>query len=252
MVPKLIDFQELFKKRIFNNRILEKEFPQHLAISTMPFNNWISVQKSSLEKASEKHILLVKELAEWQIRNDLPIMTINLAQTEEEYHAYLKKLLDDFSESELVHDNQIRVFVVGKWYDLSPSIVDSIKKVMSKTKDYDKFFLNLCVKYDGQDEIMSSLKLMARKIEAEKLNIEDINKEMIKDNLFTSYFLPPQVMIEAGDTFSGLLMWDSQGSIIHFTQKDWLDFDKREIDLGIARFRASRKKKPKTEEEKEE
>lgn len=235
-MPKIIDFQELFKKRIFNTRVLEKEIPQHICISTDKFNDWIKNNKESPEKASKTHISLLKDLLDWQIKNDLPILTINLAQSTEEYSLFLKQLLDELSQSNSVHDNQIRIFVVGKWYDLSPSIVESIKDVMGKTKDYDRFFLNLCVNYDGQDEIMSSLKLMARKIEAEKLQLEDITKDMIKDNLFTSYFLPPNLMIEAGDFFSGTLLWDCQGAIIHFTRKHWLDFDKNELEIAIDKF----------------
>ncbi len=237
----IIDFEELFKKRIFNSRIVEKEFPQHIAISTQSFETWVEKNNSSMEKAAEKHLGILNELIEWQVKKDLPILTINLAQTPEEYKFFLKNFFDDLAGSSIISDNQTRIFVVGKWYDLSPSIVDSIKNVMSKTKDYDKFFLNLCVNYDGQDEIASSLKLMARKIEAQKLQVEDVTKEMIKENLFTSYFLPPQLMIEPGNTFSGVLLWDSQGAVVHFTGKNWLDFDKKHLDEGVELYSTSEK-----------
>lgn len=248
MSAKIIDFQKLFENRIFNARIVNKEFPQHVSVSTQPFGTWKKQNEADPGEAVKKHRSLLKELLDWQIKSDLPILTINLPQTIEEYERYLKQFLDALSEDRLVNDNQVRIFVVGKWYNLAPSIVDSIKAVMNKTKDYDKFFLNLCVQYDGQDEIVSSLKLMARKIEAEKVQLDDITKEMIKDNLFTSYFLPPQVMIETGNQFSGLLLWDSQGAAIHFTGKHWLDFEKKELETGIQKYQSVQKNKVKDEE----
>jgi undecaprenyl diphosphate synthase len=236
MPKKVIDFQELFGTRVFNTKIVEKEFPQHVTVSTSSFKTWAAQTGSEIGKAVEKHKLLLKDLIDWQIENDLPILTISLGQQMDEYKLYLGSFLDTIDANEFIHKNQIRVFIVGKWYDLDAKTVDSIKNIMNKTKDYDKYFLNLCVNYDGQDEILSALKLLTRKIEGEKINVDDISKSVLKENLFTSYFLPPQVMIETGHTFSGVLLWECQGAVIHFTRKPWFEFEKRELEIAIEKY----------------
>jgi undecaprenyl pyrophosphate synthase len=34
--------------------------------------------------------------------------------------------------------------------------VDAVKKILDETKDYDCYFLNFCLHYDGQEEIVDA------------------------------------------------------------------------------------------------
>ncbi|RJQ17012.1 hypothetical protein C4573_03040 [Candidatus Woesearchaeota archaeon] len=221
----IIDFKEILSKKLLN-----KEMPNHLALATMNFSGYDE------KKAIEKHIALLNELIEFQIKTAIPIFTIHLRQTPEEYKKYLASYIKSLEHDETISKNQVRIFIIGKWYDLEQDAVEAIKSIMEATKDYDKHFLNLCVNYDGQEEILGSLKLMARKIQMEKMNFEELSKEVIKDNLYTSYFIPPDLMIETGYQFSGLLLWDSQGAVLHFTRKHWLEFDKKDLEQALERF----------------
>ena len=110
---------------------------------------------------------------------------------------------------------------MGKWYDIPGRAVDSIKSAIEETKDYDEFFLNFCVNYDGQEEIVDACKLVCRQVKAGKLEVESITKELIKENLYSSYYLPPDLIIKSGKKRStcGFLLWDSAYSEIYFMDK---------------------------------
>ncbi len=76
-----------------------------------------------------------------------------------------------------------------------------------------------------------ALKVLGKKIEAEKLDPAKLTAQMVKENLPTSYFPPPNVILHYGeDQYSGLLLWDSAGSRIVYTEKAWKDFDEKDLE----------------------
>lgn len=80
--------------------------------------------------------------------------------------------------------------------------------------------------YSGRDEIVDSCRLIGMKVKAGKLDPEAINKDMIKENLYTSYFIPPDLIIKTGmkNKLFGFLLWESAHSDICFANKLFPDF----------------------------
>ena len=148
----------------------------------------------------------------------------------------LAKLFNEIISNKKIHKDQIKVSILGKWYDLPERVVNPIKEIIESTKDYDKFFLNFCVNYDGHEEIADACRLIARQIKSEKIDPESINNQLIKENLYSSYFISPDLIIENSKEFSGLLLWDSKNSMIFFTDKQWPDFTKIDFFRAIEDF----------------
>jgi len=165
-------------------------------------------------------------------------------KNEEKFSAFLDKFIEFFNFLKLhalVHENKIKITAIGKWYDLPGRAVDSIKDLVDETKDYDTFFLNFCINYDGQEEIVDACKLIARQIKADKLDVDAINKEVIKENIYSSYFLPPDLIIKNGlrKRTSGFMLWDSSDSEIYFTGKRFPEFTKTDF-LNIVKLHQRR------------
>ena len=128
--------------------------------------------------------------------------------------------------------------MLGKWYDLPGRVVEPIKDAIDSTRDYDLYFLNLCVNYDGQEEIADACRLIARKVRAGRIDIDQITKSEIKENIYASYFLPPDVVVCTYKRyFTGLLLWDSVRSTIYFTPVLWPEFTESELDKAIEYWR---------------
>ena len=96
--------------------------------------------------------------------------------------------------------------------------------------------------YDGHDEIVDACRIIARQIKSEKIDPESINKQLIKENLYSSYFISPDLIIENNKEFSGLLLWDSKKSMIVFTDKQWPEFTKTDFFRAIENFQNKNKK----------
>ena len=109
--------------------------------------------------------------------------------------------------------------------------LEAVKKTLDETKDYDSFFVNFCLNYDGQEEIVDSCKLIIKQILANKLSESAINREIIKENLYTSYFIPPDLIIKSGEQKeTSFLLWDSVGASIYFTRRAFPEFSLEELN----------------------
>ena len=220
---------------------------KHIAIVTKGKGLWGEKKGMPLEESYKKSIEVIKETISMSIDNKIPVTTLYLLSANKQdlpEFSLLMDILTDFfnslSEYPIINENKVKIAVIGKWYDLPGRVVDSIKKVIEETKDYDGFFLNLCLNYSGQDEIVDAIRLLARQINAGKIDAESISKEMLKENLYSSYFLPPDLIIINGPrkATSGLLLWDSSDSHIYYTKKLWPDFTNKDFEDALEEFMA--------------
>ena len=221
----------------------------HVAITTEGIIQWTKNNKKDLEEAYRKCNLVTKSTIRTQIKLKIPIMTINLLPSEmtnlKHFSIKVDSLISLFEElrySEFIHENRIKISVFGKWYDLPGRLVDPIKNLLDATKDYDDYFLNFCINYNGQEEVVDAAKILSMQVKAEKIGLEAINKDSIKSNIYASSFLPPDLIIKNGlkQKLNGLLLWDSVDSILYFSKKLWPDFGKDDFEIAVSEFENQR------------
>lgn len=213
-----------------------KDMPRHIAVTAQRVRAWSIKNKKDIKDVAKQSIAKIKELIDLQIRKDIPILSIMVStQTEEEIQA-LNSLFKELASNEQIHKKKVRIYAIGDWYDAEATMVDQIKEMLAKTKDYDNYFLNFCIRYDGQKEITTTSKLLVKKAEANQIEIDEITPQQMKENMASSNFLPPEIIIENNWRYSGMLQWDSAGSCIFFTNKYWMDFEKSDFDKAIDHY----------------
>ncbi|MEA2037310.1 MAG: polyprenyl diphosphate synthase [Nanoarchaeota archaeon] len=233
--------KEILKKEDEHIRF---KIPRHIALVTKGKHIYAEKHKTSIEKVYQKSNIIILSTIATSAKLNIPITTFYILSTKGEELEHFLTIIDSLTEffntladKELIHKNKIKVSVLGKWYDMPGKFVDSIKNLMEKTKEYDANFVNFCINYDGQEEIVDAVKLITRQIKAGKIDAEMINKEMIKENIYSSYFLPPDLIIINGSkTTSDLLLWDSPNAKVYFTNKLWPDFDRTELMDAIREY----------------
>lgn len=239
-------FLELIKK---DEKEGIKVKARHAAITTDGIVRWANDNKKSLAEAHSEANLIVENTIKTQIKLGIPILTIYLLQSDmknlEHFSVKIDALINLFNylaESELIKNNGIKVSVFGKWYDLPGRIVDPIKNLIDSTRDYDNFFVNFCINYNGQDEIVDACKIVAMKAKTEKIDPASVSTADIKENIYTSDFLPPDLIIKNGlkQSINGFLLWDSSNSSIYFTRKLWPDFGKNDFEEAVKEFERER------------
>ena len=122
---------------------------------------------------------------------------------------------------ELFNHHKIRVTVLGKWHDLPQPVVEAARRVSEETRGNTNFFVNFCLSYDGQEEIVECCKQVSRLVKAGKLDVDTLTKEILKEQIATSFLSPPDIIIRNGTrpVLSSLLLWDSPGAHIVFSGK---------------------------------
>ncbi len=218
---------------------------KHLAITTHGTEKWAEENKTKLEETYKKSFEIIKQTLDLQIKNKIPILTIYLLpenlKKEEQFPVFLDEFIAFFNTLKtlsLIHENKIKVSALGKWYDIPGRAVDPIKETIEETKDYDSFFVNFCINYNGQEEIVDACRLIARRIKADKIDVDAITKDTIKDTIDSSYFLPPDLIIKNGKikSTSGLLLWDAINAEVCFTSKNWPDFTASNFNAAVKSY----------------
>lgn len=215
-----------------------KTIPNHIAISIDGVLRWSEEHSRKLDESYRISFNVLYDFMKTQVKLNIPIATVLVMpehiKDTEEFSPLAESFMDFLTRLKLeqyLTKNSIKVSFLGKWYDLPGRMVESIRDIITLTKDNDTFFLNICINYNGHEEIVDACKMIARKITAGKLDIESINKERIKENLYSSYFLPPDLIIKTGlkPSLGTFMLWDSAYSEIIFTRKLWPDLNEADF-----------------------
>ncbi len=213
--------------------------PKHLAISLDDISDWCRKNNVNIDDGLGKYFGFLRSLLNIQVKLNVPIFTIylladDLEKSTEYYLIFSENMANFFNElsnNPIIAEQKIKISIFGKWYNLPGKAVESTKKIIEETKDYDNFFVNFCINYDGQEEIVDACKVIAKQVELGKIAPEMITKEIIKENLYSSYFLPPDIILIYGERkLSGLLLWDSAKSRIAFAGKPFMEFEEKDIE----------------------
>lgn len=204
--------------------------------------SYAAAHKAAVDDMYSQRNKTMHWLIDAQAKLDIPILTIHLLpcgfKEPELFPAVIDSLVSLFTELSInpaINKQQVKVSVLGKWYDLPAKLIDAIRQVTDATKDFDRFFLNLCINYSGQEEIVDACRLVLRKAVMERIDPAAISRQDIKENIYSSYFIPPQLIIKNGDKKLGeLLLWDSAGASIYFTGKPWQEFNQKDLMAALS------------------
>lgn len=188
-----------------------------------------------LEKSLAAGFENVVKCIGWCADREIPAMTFLLLPSGEKDALHLDALtafVASLRTHPLVNQRGIRFQVYGHWYNLPGRLVDEIKALLEQTKDYDSFFVNLCLDYDGRQEMVDAIRLISHQVKTGKLDPDGVSEETVKDALYTSGIVPPDVIVKTGSTrkLRGFMLWDSADADIHITGRPWQEFSEAELD----------------------
>lgn len=116
-----------------------------------------------------------------------------------------QKLLD---EEHILQEKGVRIKIIGNLSLLPDNDLKSIMaKVMLKTQNNNKLFLNIAFAYTSHDEIINSLQTIIEN--SDDLNSNDINNNLLRFCLYTKDSPDPDLLIRTSgeNRISDFLMW---------------------------------------------
>ncbi len=228
-----------------------EKMPKHIAIIMDGNRRWAKAQGKPASFGHKAGAKTLEKIVRYANKIGLKYITVyafsteNWKRAEEEVKALmtlLQNYLDDYSKR--ADTENIKVKILGDITALSQGMQKSIINCMERTKNNTGVTFNIALNYGGRDEIVKSIKNIVQEIKDGKLNVEDINEEIVSNNLYTAGQLDPDLVIRTSGEMrlSGFLPWQSVYSELLFVDKNWPDFTEEDIDNAIIEYQKRTRK----------
>ena len=154
----------------------------------------------------------------------------------------MQSYLDDYSKR--ADSENIKMNFLGSRQGLSSKMQNSIDKCMERTRNNTGITFNIALNYGGRNEIVKAVKDIAEKVKDDKISIDDITEQMVSDNLYTQGQPDPDLLIRTSGEIrlSNFLPWQLVYTEFVFIEKNWPDFNEKDLDEAIEIYQKRNRK----------
>jgi len=232
-----------FKKNDLKNSDLQ--IPTHIAIIMDGNARWAKSKNLPLKIGHKMGAENLQKIAESCIKIGVKYLTVYAFSSEnwnrpKEEVDYLMKLLDEYLTREMkpLMEKNVKILISGNLEKLSDSTKSKITEIEHLTKDNKALTLNVAFSYGSRQEITDAIKKIAEDCKTGKINLDEINEELVAKNLYRCEIPDPDLLIRtAGDLrVSNFLLWQIAYTELYFTESYWPDFSEQDLTLAIKSF----------------
>ncbi len=226
--------------------------PNHIAIILDGNRRFAKKLLMKPWEGHDKGFEKLKEIFNWCVELDIKELTLycfsiqNFNRPKDEFEHIMNifvKAANEVISNEDVHNNKIRVRLLGRRELLPEKVQEAMKAAEEATKDYSDFRVNLCLAYGGREEIVDAAKRIAEDVKQGKLNSEEIDEKIFSKYLYLDSY-PDLVIRTSGEKrTSNFLPWQSTYSEWFFPKKMWPEFEKEDLIEIIEKFVNIRKRR---------
>ncbi len=228
--------------------------PQHIAIVMDGNGRWAKKRFLPRVAGHVKGVEAIRRTIEGCIVRNIPYLTVfafsseNWKRPGEEVNFLMNLFLSSLEkETDKLHDNDIRLKVVGDLSRFNVPLQKAIAAAEEKTSKNSTLTLTVCANYGGRWDILQA----ARRMSSEGLDVKDMTEDRLSSYLALSYAPEPDLFIRTGGEtrISNFLLWQLAYSELYFTETFWPDFDNEEMEKAIASFQSRERRFGKTSEQ---
>lgn len=217
---------------------------RHLAIIMDGNGRWAEARGLPRTEGHREGAKSVRRVLECCQRADIDYLTLyafsveNWKRPKAEVDALMGLLALYLNEEEKnLHEQRVRLRVMGRRTDLSPVLLDRIEAVEKATAGYARQLI-LCLSYGGRTEIAAAAKAIAAAAKAGTLDPETIDERVLADYLYLPDVPDPDLIIRTSGELrlSNFLLWQAAYSEIYVTDTLWPDFGQADFDAALASY----------------
>ena len=212
--------------------------PKHIAVIMDGNGRWAKQHKKPRVFGHKNGVKAVREITEGAAELGIRYLTLYAFSTENwhrpalEVNALMMLLVETLNkEVQTLNKNKIKLQAIGDINGLPEKTKKVLKKAIHDTKDNDRMTLILALNYSSRWEIKNTVQKIARKVQNGELLPEQIDHHTIKQQLETSPYPDPELLIRTSGELriSNFLLYQIAYTELYFTQKFWPDFDKNDL-----------------------
>ncbi|MBP5420746.1 MAG: isoprenyl transferase [Bacteroidales bacterium] len=239
------------------DEIIKEKLPRHVAIIMDGKGRWAKSKGSERLFGHKRGVNAVRQVTEAAVELGIEYLTLYAFSTENWNRPKLEieglmLLLMTSLESELKTfiNNDVRLRVIGN--DKLPKEVQKrLKSVEEKTAHCKRLTLVLALSYSSRWEITNCVREVAQKVSEGKLNVADINENIVSENMATAFMPDPELLIRTSgeQRISNFLLWQIAYTELYFTQTLWPDFGKEDFYKALVDYQGRERRFGKTSEQ---
>ena len=210
----------------------------HVAIIMDGNGRWGLKYKNSRNAGHREGLNTVEKIIKETIKNKIKYLTLFAFSTEnwkrpKREVKYLFNLLESFltNKIEELHKKDIKLKILGV-KNFSSKLNQLLKKSEKKTYKNKKLQINLALNYGSKFELIQGFKNLKKS--EKKITEKNLNKFLQTKNI-----PDPDLLIRTGNTkrLSNFLLWQLAYTEIFFEKKLWPDFNERDYNKIIKKFK---------------
>ncbi len=229
----------------------KENLPKHIAIIMDGNRRWAKQRGKIASFGHKEGAKTLEKIVRYANKIGIENITVyafsteNWKRSEEEVGALMmlfQSYLDDYAKR--ADSENIKVKIIGNTKALSEKMQSSIKKCMERTENNTGITFNIALNYGGRDELINAIKQVAQDVKDEKIKIEDITENVISENLYTAGQPDPDLLIRTSGELrlSNFLPWQLVYSEFLFVDKNWPDFEEKDLDEAIIEYQRRTRK----------
>lgn len=227
------------------------KIPRHIAIIMDGNRRWAKAHGLTAKMGHKEGAETLKKITRHANHLGIEYLTVyafsteNWKRSEEEVGALMilfKNYLDDLVAS--VDTENIKVKIFGHIETLPNTLQESIYKAIEKTKNNTGTTLCIAFNYGGRDEIVMATKKIAQDVLNHKVQLGEINENLVQNYLYTSNEPDPDLLIRTSGEIrlSNFLPWQLVYSEFVFNHKYWPDFSEADLEEAIHTYEKRNRK----------
>jgi len=222
------------------------KYPIHLGVIPDGNRRWSTLNNVDFKVGYIKGIDTLERITKWALyTTPIEYLTVYGLSTENILRSgpELDTLFDLYenqflkiSEDPEIHDNKVKIRVIGLPELLPENVQKAIRHAEERTEDYDGKHLLIALGYGGRQEIIHAIKKIAKQV-SNGLELEKIDENLIKENLYTNGTPYPELIIRTAEKrLSNFLTWQSAYSELAFVDKLFPDLTIKDVESALHDF----------------
>lgn len=212
---------------------------------------WAALRRRRKEYGHEQGVNKIRELVDWCLAygiKEVAVYAFSLDnwKREEKEVRFLFSLVSVFFQKYL--DELLAKGVKFRWVGLEDGLPSSVVSVLReserRSRDCAKITLYFVFNYGGQEDIVVAAKRIARLARENKLQIDDIDRQVVSDNLLSREIGPLDLLIRTSgeQRTSDFTPWQLSYCELYFTPVLWPDFAESDFKAALNSYAARRRR----------
>ena len=211
---------------------------QHVAIIMDGNGRWANEHGWPRTRGHKEAFDRIIEIFDYCADYDIKVLSLYAFSTENWKRpkaeiSFLFKYLEIFFKREIdrIMKDGTKIIVSGDISKLPEKTRKTTEKAIEMTKNNKGIVLNICLNYGGKEELTRAARLIAAEVKEGKLELEDINEQVMENHLYTAGLPNVDLMIRTSGEIrtSNFLPWQIAYAEYVFTPVYFPDFKRKEF-----------------------